>query len=211
MQVLASILLHETILDRLLALQALDVLDVEGAGLVMGRLTELCGGDQDEALRLIDQAEARPVEVCPSAVAASSDISGISAISAISARLTGWRESMADDEVEEQRRQALACVAGLTKEECVELLHRWLVALGACDCSLMISLRRVASGGEGRPRQTARTPGVVTCGRSGVTVAYYVQAVDVGPKPATKVRAKALLEAEIVRLAASSVNGTKGD
>ena len=70
-----------------------------------------------------------------------------------------------------QHAQATAAVQLLTKEECVILLQRWLISLGACDCSIMLSLRIHHPSSSSLPSssssssvgccQTATSPGLV--------------------------------------------------
>ncbi len=193
MVVVAQILEQEPLLRRLLRLQAMDVLDVEGAGLVMRRLIALCekGGEggrggTEEALALLEMEEFRGFVDCESEEGAEEGSEekreeGAGLVSAIVQRLEallvvrhiserdnhdksvadanedtkkkededkgkggsvcprhGYEQSLLD----EQHAQALAAVKVLTKEECQILLQRWLISLGACDCSIMLSLRR---------------------------------------------------------------------
>ncbi|CAM9322288.1 unnamed protein product [Discosporangium mesarthrocarpum] len=37
--------------------------------------------------------------------------------------------------------QGVAAVHQLGCDQCISLLHRWLMALGACDCSIMVSVQ----------------------------------------------------------------------
>ena len=198
MVVVAQILEQEPLLRRLRRLQAMDVLDIEGAGLVMRRLIALCeegkegGRGEEEALALLELAEFRGLVDCEREEGREEGSEdgceeGAGSVSAIVRRLEallvvghlpdgdnhdksiadadkdgkgeedtkegedeekgeegsachrhGYQQSLLDA----QHAQALAAVEVLTKEECQVLLQRWLISLGACDCSIMISLRR---------------------------------------------------------------------
>jgi len=55
MEVLADVLAREEILGHILCLQQLDLLDIEGAAMVLDRLVEVCDGQEDKALQLIGE------------------------------------------------------------------------------------------------------------------------------------------------------------
>jgi len=185
MALVAQILEQEPLLRRLQKIQAMDVLDIEGAGLVMRRLIDLCGGQggregegEKEALALLEVAELRGGLDCEEegreegAVSMSAMVQRLEELlvvvhppkeesngnSKVNANDDDEDEDKYEEENEEdeqdddrhcqphsldaQHIQAIAAVQLLTKEECVVLLQRWLISLGACDCSIMLSLRR---------------------------------------------------------------------
>ncbi|CAM9322361.1 unnamed protein product, partial [Discosporangium mesarthrocarpum] len=58
---LGKILSKEPLLERILKMQRLDILEVEGAWLVLQRLIFLCGGSRDVALDLLTKAQYQPL------------------------------------------------------------------------------------------------------------------------------------------------------
>lgn len=106
-----------------------------------------------------------------------------------------------NDDLELKHLEASQAVGKLTAEVCVELLRRWLVSLGACDCSLMISLRSLVDDAAQSCRQGQDSSGVVIHSGTCVSVAYHIQALDLGPKPPQKIRSKGREEDTILRLA----------
>ena len=113
--------------------------------------------------------------------------------------------AMKASELDDCRGVAIKAVEGLSKAQASELLRRWLVSLGACDASIMISLRRLEvdeNDNDYQQLQGVGQPGVLSCG-NGVSLAYHMHVIDLGPKPPTKIMSKALLEPEIIRVAAS--------
>lgn len=80
LDILSEVLCNEDILRRLQQLQALDVLDVEGAHRVLAQLAALMDGDTDRAMALVD--------ACISSHSVSPGLVGI-----IKPRLTGCNES----------------------------------------------------------------------------------------------------------------------
>jgi hypothetical protein len=243
--VLSRILAREPLLGRLWTMQAMDALDVEGAALVLRRLAALCGGDETVALARLAAAELEPVAAVGEGAERLAEVEGLLAREAERGGngCGDGGEGGGDDAAawEARHAQALAAVAALSEGDCVLLLRRWLVSLGACDASLMLSLRRCAPTQDGLAPlgddddkaplllQTAAAAGVLKWGgddddgeeheRSSsssttraapVYLAYCVHVVDVGPKPPSKVLAKAALEDSIVALAAQHLAGDKG-
>lgn len=215
---LARVLAQEPLLERLWALQAMDVLDVEGAGLVLQRLTALCGGAEAKALARLATAELEPLAAVVPEEPRLVELEGTLA----RAVARGGRGKEDDDEPEEadcvwqaqQHQQARAAVAALSDDNCVWLLRRWLVSLGACDASLMVSLRRCRGNAVEPHLQTAaETAGVLRLDANGqqddeeggaCAVAYCVHVVDLGPKDPRKIISKAQLEPDLLALAAAS-------
>lgn len=102
-------------------------------------------------------------------------------------------------ELDYHRQEALGVVARLDLEDCVQLLRRFVIALGVMDCSIMISLKAVTG------KETKESPlgtvdphtpqGNDTAGvlrtADGRHVAYCLSVVDAGPKPPSKIANKA--------------------
>lgn len=216
---LARVLAQEPLLARLWALQAMDVLDVEGAGLVLQRLTALCGEAESKALARLATAELEPLAAVVPEEPRLVVLEGTLA-RAVARGGRGKEEEEDDDEPEEadcvwqaqHHQQARAAVAALSESDCLWLLRRWLVSLGACDASLMVSLRRCqGSAAEPHLLQTAAgTSGVLRLdvngqqdneGGGACALAYCVHVVDLGPKDPRKIISKAQLEPELLALA----------
>ncbi len=201
MDAVAMILCQEPLLVRLGALQKMDVLDVEGAALVMRRLVALCDGKEDEALALLEVAE---LSALPHHESMTEGRKTVCVSSALVQRLEALLVVGKEGDLDAQHEAAKAAVGAFSTEECVVLLQRWLVSLGACDCSLMLSLRREPGRREARA-QTTTSPGQLfysNCSEGGGgMLSYFLQVVDLGPKPPTKILSKADMEAKIVALA----------
>lgn len=222
--VLAGVLAQEPLLSRLWALQAIDALDVEGAALVFQRLAVLCHGNEAVALARLAAAELEPL------VSGEGDAQ-LARLEELVARPATRGLHPHDDATDgpaaawrARHEEARAAVETLFEEECVLLLRRWLVALGACDASIMVSLRRCETyddedeGAGGAQLQTGATAGVLRWGAPGkdqghhaIAIAYHLQVVDMGPKPPTKVLAKAVLEERIVALARRHLQSEEAD
>lgn len=244
MEVVVQILQQEPLLARVLMLQEMDVVDVEGAGMVMRRLVELCEGSEDKALALLEVAELEGVpHHHPAHTHTRAQESKDQASSALIQRLEkvlltvppaaavdgeGCGGSSGSNDTDEHTKadyeQATAAVANFTQEECVLLLQRWLISLGACDCSLMASLRRSEEereDGKGK-HQTATSTGEISYKASPPTkggggdgegegqgdvcnIAYFMHVVDLGPKPPSKILSKAGLEEKLIELASRPI------
>lgn len=97
--------------------------------------------------------------------------------------------------------KALLAVERLTVQGCVQLLRRYIIALGVMDCSVMMSMKAVSreeGAAEAGPSmiQGDDVAGMLETG-DGRHVAYCVSVVDAGPKPPTKLSGKAKHEHEI--------------
>ena len=216
MVVVAQILEQEPLFRRLRRVQAMDVLDIEGAGMVMRRLIDLCGGEGDAgrggggeegALALLELAELQGFldgereggreggVVATSTCAMVRRLEELLVVVHPSEKKNHDKSKPNDNDEDEdgnvdvkeeevegkaadrhhhhqsldaQHAQATAAVQFFTKEECVVLLQRWLISLGACDCSIMLSLCRhdltpssLPSSSSGGHCQTSTSPGLV--------------------------------------------------
>lgn len=222
-EVLGQLLFQEPLLARLWALQAMDALDVEGAALVFQRLAALCGGDEAAALARLAAAELDPLGSGSGPGPGGVEEGGgtrLAQLEGLVARQAA-RGSHDDKGLDDgggagdawraRHEEARAAVETFSEDDCLLLLRRWLVSLGACDGSLMVSLRRCHShphdkSAGAQQLQTGSTAGVLQWGPRGggseSHVAYWVQVVDMGPKPPSKVLAKAAKEERILALAA---------
>jgi hypothetical protein len=149
----AQILTKECVLQRLQALQDLDVLDVEGAALVYARAVDLCGGRRDATNRYLETSMLQ----LPGSV----DINGLNSplpkphieerngsySSDISQRLRELRicASTTDEQWATHRALAIELVQCATLEECAHLLQLFMIALVARDASVVLALKRVVT------------------------------------------------------------------
>ncbi|CAM9304432.1 unnamed protein product [Ectocarpus sp. 12 AP-2014] len=194
-----EILAMEPLVSRLVAAQALDVLEVEGGGLVFDKLVSLCGGSKEEALNILEAQESDPFVAEPIDKDLIVPEATLEALRAGSPVVAGEASS-----IDTLHAKGLLAVEKLGVKDCVQLLRRYIIALGVMDCSVMMSLKSIpaapegGSGGEGQPSavQGKDVAGVFQTG-GGRRVAYCVSVVDAGPKPPTKLSGKAKHEAEI--------------
>jgi hypothetical protein len=149
----AQILTKECVLQRLQALQDLDVLDVEGAALVYARVVNLCGDCRDAANRYLETSMLQPPvsmdtngqrPPLPNTYSAECDDS---CSSDISQRLRELRisESTPDKQWTAYRARATELIQRATLEECAHLLQLFMIALIARDASVVLALKRVAT------------------------------------------------------------------
>eukprot|EP00903_Cladosiphon_okamuranus_P018903 g17386.t1 len=198
MDLMGEILAKEPLLSRLVAAQALDVLEVEGGGLVFEKLVSLCGGSKQQALNMLESQESDPFSAEPidkDLLVPEATLAALRAGSPMSA-------GSADD-IDTLHAKGLQAVERLSVEDCVQLLRRYIIGLGVMDCSVMMSLKAVpaAADGDGDAAQSSTVQGKDASGvfqtADGRRVAYCVSVVDAGPKPPTKLAVKAKHEDEI--------------
>lgn len=188
MDLVGEVLAKEPLVSRLVAAQALDVLEVEGGGLVFERLVSLCGGSTDDALDLLESKEADPFaaeDVAPALLLPQETLAALQAGSEV-------------EGMDSLYSKAVQRVEELSVDECIQLLRRYLIALGVMDCSVMMSLRAVpqSQATAGTAIQRGDAAGVLIM-EDGRCLAYCVSVVDAGPKPPTKLRRKAKHEHKI--------------
>ncbi|CAM9103739.1 unnamed protein product [Choristocarpus tenellus] len=281
---LGDILSLEPLLGRILEVQGLDVLEVEGAWMVLERLIVLCGGSKEAALDLLCHMQDMPLDdifdsdgfieeevfvlnkevtsklqqhPCANVdrIKEEQELEGdlnqtkrlagifsgtvISGEDSIELEIQGVHGQgrvvegtgmscgvIAEvgtvvDNLDNLHEQAVAAVDQLGRSQCVSLLQRWLLALGACDCSVMISLHTIQPQGDARLQaedgklsdgkdeirnklrgtrqwcaQKEHSAGELDVGE-GLRVAYCLSVIDAGPKPPSKVESKALVERKI--------------
>ncbi|KAJ1402044.1 inositol-pentakisphosphate 2-kinase [Ochromonadaceae sp. CCMP2298] len=213
---LASLLCAEDILERLQAMQRLDLLDAEGAALAFDRIVELAGSD--DATTVILQQLHRPIQ--PSLFAFA--LQGLSLAPPVDCppivvelvRLK-IHEGLSMEDVDERRRAALSLLASASMAEAALLLQLWMVALIAKDASVIVSIQRMdgphtsapndAGVWEGRivQRQSSSHCGLVfppSGGSQGDSeevagYAYNVGIVDIGLKSVSKAKQKSVHDA----------------
>jgi hypothetical protein len=149
----AQILTKECVLQRLHALQDLDVLGVEGAALVYARVVDFCGDCRDATNRYLETSMLQ----LPGSV----DINGLNSplpkphieerngsySSDISQLLRELRisENTTDEQWTANRTVATGLVQRATLEECAHLLQLFMIALIARDASVVLALKRVVT------------------------------------------------------------------
>ena len=166
----AEILHREGLLDRLLALQKRDIIDVEGAWLLYQSLVRSLGSEDaataaiDAACTGYDGAASTTVPSfpsCPSSQpswSSSSSLSPFPGLPADAVAVLAWPAAEAEEENEEgeegrdsgghrivyptedMRKDALAFLQRLSVQEILDLLVNWLLSLSASDCSIMLTL-----------------------------------------------------------------------
>jgi hypothetical protein len=152
-EAVAQILTKECVLQRLQALQDLDVLDVEGAALVYARAVELCGSCRDAANRYLETSMLQPPVSMdtngqrPPLPKSNIEECDDSCSSEISQRLRELRicESTTDEQWTANRTVATGLVQRATLEECAHLLQLFMIALVARDASVVLTLKRVVT------------------------------------------------------------------
>jgi hypothetical protein len=117
-----------------------------------------------------------------------------------------------------KKQEARMYISRLNKIECVLLLRLWLVALGASDASVMLSMllldhtHPTTHSSVEDTLQTDSSPGVY-CLRTGAAttaVMYSLAVTDVGPKPASKILSKAKAEQGLCDMAIEQHKLQKG-
>jgi hypothetical protein len=149
----AQFLTKECVLQRLQALQDLDVLDVEGAALAYARVVYLCRGCRDAANRYLETSMLQ----LPGSIDVNGPRSPLlkchseerheSCNLDISQRLRELRicESTPDEQWTAHRTLATELVHRATLEECAHLLQLFMIALVARDASVVLALKRVVT------------------------------------------------------------------
>ncbi|CAN0069758.1 unnamed protein product [Scytosiphon promiscuus] len=206
MDLVGEILAREPLVSRLVAAQALDVLEVEGGGMVFDKLVSLCGGSTEEALNMLEDQESEGFEAEPISDDLLVPAATLEALRAGSPLAAGGKDG---GNIDELHAKGLLAVEKLSVEDCVQLLRRYIIALGVMDCSVMMSLvlapapapaATAAEDGD-EPAQSSSLQGKRAAGvfqtPDGRRVAYCVSVVDAGPKPPTKLSKKAKHEDEI--------------
>lgn len=143
---------------------------------------------REAALEMLEDQEAKPFVAEPP----NTDLLlPEETLSALRARSAGPQEAAGIDTL---HKNGLLSVEKLTVNQCVQLLRRYIIALGVMDCSIMMSLQAVKAVGVGAgPSSNAQgdeVAGVLDMA-DGRRVAYCVSVVDAGPKPPTKLSSKA--------------------
>jgi hypothetical protein len=219
LDLLTAVLSAEQTLSRLEQMQAMDLLDVEGAALVFQRLVDLSGGDVDAAERLINVALESPmddgIQISIAHCLSSSGYGNCELCPSVVVSLAALRISASTPEhiADQYRLSAHSLLAEMTKSDCLLLLTLWMMGLVAKDASVIVALQRVCGMPSDRAvnidkssvqMQTETTAGLVIksyddmSDSSDVCVfAYCLSLVDIGPKSVDKIWKKGLEEQEL--------------
>lgn len=227
LDLLSAVLSAEQTLSRLEQMQAMDLLDVEGAALVFRRLVDLSGGDWGAAEGLLIVALESPMEdgvlISIAHCLNSVDCEDRTLCPSIVVSLAALRISdrTPEDLADQRRRSAHSLLVEMTADDCLMLLTLWMMALVAKDASVIVAVQRVCGAmtesSDLTPyddltiqTQTATTAGVVTvklCSNAasslndstptGCMFAYCLSLVDIGPKAVHKAWGKAPEEQEL--------------
>eukprot|EP00752_Nemacystus_decipiens_P015584 g13907.t1 len=198
MDLVGEILAKEPLVSRLVGAQALDVLEVEGGGVVFEKLVSLCGGSKEEALNMLEGQESEPFVAEPTDKDLLVPEATLAALRAGSPVPAGSADA---PDIDALHAKGLEAVERLSVKDCVQLLRRYIIGLGVMDCSVMMSLKSIPAAAGGDAAQSSTVQGKDAAGvlqmADGRRVAYCVSVVDAGPKPPTKLAGKAKHEDEI--------------
>lgn len=161
-ELLGHVLYEEnTFLERIKALQKLDIIDSDGAVRIYDRLVhEFLGGSHEKACALLDVnvdfddddegsndlfvATLERLSLSPSVLLAGLKTSPSDALQEYMGMLDDVEELLLGDPLEISmmdglHRNALSLVSSMSEDDCVALLRLWLLSLAMCDVSFFIS------------------------------------------------------------------------
>jgi hypothetical protein len=148
------------VLQRLVEVQDLDVLDVEGAALIYARLMGACGGTHEATQSYLRKQFQHRIDM------SGGDRDTLSIVDKL--RALRVSEHTTDEECECRRRQATELIQLATTEECAHLLQLFMVALVARDVSVVVALQPASAlpahagqNGSGITLETAKKCGIV--------------------------------------------------
>ena len=208
-QTVSAVLVKETALNRLMRMQALDVIDCEGCTLIFDRLALLCGSKY-AALELLRNSAGDPFpfeiselsdllyEISPSSsLKCNIDFGVVTRVLSLSVSA-----SLPKEELTDRHTAALSLVDSLGVSDCITLLRLWLVSLTAKDASLILTL--VKEPGErphSEPSPRILKPSDGNYGEMlayGCRLKYSLKLVDINCKPADKCDSKRETEAHML-------------
>ena len=203
---LANVLIHENVLERLESLQALDAfIDVEGCEAIFGRLVEICAGQEQIAIqRIVDSSDLMKVpkqeltiihrwvkEIDDGIFDRRTYQFGKTPKSDFLLKmlqLTPLQAIKGNVNVNKMKKNSIVTwLKALTENDCILYLQLWLLALGAKDASLIVTLS------------------LSSLSSSWGHSAYLV---DIGPKPVSKILKKISRESEIIKKASLALIST---
>jgi len=203
---LAYVLIHENVLEMLESLQALDAfIDVEGCEAIFGRLVEICGGQEQIAIqRIVDSSDLMKVptqelkiihrwvkEIDDGIFDRSTYQFGKTPKSDFLLKmlqLTPLRAVKGDVNVNKMKKNSIVTwLKALTENDCILYLQLWLLALGAKDASLIVTL---------------------SLSSLSLSWGHSAYLVDIGPKPVSRIFKKISMESEIIKKASLALGST---
>ena len=150
-------LTRESLIGKLLTLQKLDVLDVDGAALVSERLLQICEGSRQAAEEFLsswtrgsdheqgaihDLFENSPFRA-PDERVALLELCGL--VEQLYTIMTGsYPDLPSKRSLDDLHFKSTQLVARLSKQECAFLLANWLLSLAMCDVSIFLTFEQLA-------------------------------------------------------------------
>lgn len=153
--IILSILYHETLLQKLLKMQQLDILDSDGAILVYQRLVEFCNGSHKTAETLLDSLDSLKtigderecvLKNSPFVMCSPDTLN----VKFLYSEIAEFREKIRSTptlpptcELDECRAKVQRIIESLSVEECRFFLLNWLFSLAMCDVSIFLTFQRI--------------------------------------------------------------------
>ena len=160
---LSSILCYEPILARLETMQALDLIDVEGAANIFTHL-ETCLGSRNEAITAIKSALLQPLDpdlyFAAEALRASNKVDSSKKLSTLQSEHAAilslptivkrlWDlqiyEDMSPSTITQHREKAADAISEASPTDALLLLKLWMLALIAKDASVLVSMKVISA------------------------------------------------------------------
>jgi len=184
----SKVLVREPLLQRLLNLQKLDVLDIDGILEVYDRFLSICGSCDFAENKLMftkdcfKKSDENHVVPKPSCKYLDSLLQKVEESHKHHLHLSNNSEML-----NLARSSCLEAISKLSESACVWLLQGWLISLSLCDASIMLSLGSFINGEE--RLQSSFDDGSVYL--DGVECAVYtLNLIDCDPKPSLKLRGR---------------------
>lgn len=224
--ILVTILRHETALEKLLSLQQLDFLDVDGAILIAEHLVELCHQCKTDAENHVSATPYRSssdnfhslLSNSPFGIPLIGDESTVVKLCQVTEDFRNTITVAAPtlptlDVLDNFYSQAKALVEGLSMDESSYLLSNWLLSLAMCDVSLLIRLDQCTSLASFAPPTESEIEGkngqgvikYISPGGETQRFAFMVRIIDCDPKPPSKLWERRSREATFSKLSMSEL------
>ena len=206
---LSEILSKESILQKMLAIQKLDILDADGASLVFQSMVKHCGGSFVDAERDIDGCKESSMNRHKASIhplfrhspfslplqhggliSLCEEIENFSRVLDSSQSVS--KNALSGAKLDQLRHQAIKCVAELSYHECQYLLKNWLLSSALCDASIFCTCEVAPSSALASPpialEGTSMSKIFIGEDDAEHIVRYQLRLTDCGSKPARKLR-----------------------
>jgi inositol-pentakisphosphate 2-kinase len=207
----------------------LDILDVEGAGLVYQRLVDLCQGCHEDAQSLLDSIESKDLkkedycdmtmelpllESSPFTFELSDD--GPVSLMEFCLEIRDFHRLVAsakpelpsDALMDQARDKLMTMVSHLSLRQCIFLLRNWLLSLAVCDVSIFVTVQKLNNKLNSREISNLgllfRDKTTVTYRNVTKEFVYSLHLIDCDQKPSKKLKGRSEKEEIAFRLLASS-------